>query len=692
MKNIYILIPIIICELFQIIGCGPAIKKFVNQKYPPVSSIEKSAVSVKNSISELDKLPKIDLGIRLDESFLDSTLLLYFNDLYKTAPNLGIPSIEKIEIVNIPKFSIAKQEIIVSAGLTFLLKENKYLKNISIDFSGRLSPSMNEDSLIISPSFERIHITKIKLKRWLFLGSVAKEAINIICQNFMNNINGRIKTFVVKINYPPFPEKPLSSLLGADENISVTNDYTFKLQRKTLHPVILMKPGSIAVIAGIVEEQPDALTNSIASKLISNFPPPQPNYILEKNEGTNVNLNTMRTQSDTDISKKVTLVNSSLISIKKIQLATITDTEFNKLFDYFDTSFTKFWNANLDILPRQDSLNNSVRLSYDALSRITNQLFKDAKFGLKYFLDTKSDFPEKEISLGEIGKPDCNAITFDCQFNDCSRVLSDCGSCNWYDALCHVRWAACQTYNGIKYAACQSSNVAKAAWCAGELVARKTLCYTEIAAIFIYDNLIKNIGKFGGYAKANGTISGDISQTIPNGISNLTLNGNLNADINAQVNLKFYPSGIIGHLLCNFPVDETFIINHVRVNNQPISLRGDIERRNALDDCILKINFQKISIPIQISEPLLLEILKKPLLVLNCGFSIGLGITVTTILALAGNENFKNYLRAALFGSYKLDIEKNVDLKIPPIPINIIKNPSLFYPSWGNKSIVFTKK
>ncbi|MEO6722833.1 MAG: hypothetical protein ABIN67_20870 [Ferruginibacter sp.] len=686
MNNRIILMLATAIVLFQLYGCGPAIKKFVNSKYPPVSSLEKSAGSLKNSIAELEKIPKIDLGARLDESFLDSTIHLYFEDLYKSDPTLGAPSVEKIEIIQNPKFSISKQEIIASAEFKFFLRDNKYVKSLSINFSGRLSPSVNEDSLKLAPSFDRIHITQLKLRRCLFLGSIAKAAVNTLCQNFRDNINGQIKQFVIKINYPPFPELPLSSLLGSDENISVTNDYTFKMKRQTLHPVILLKPGSIAVIAGIDESRQPVIATATTSRLSSSLPlPPQPNYIL--NIGVDAKIINEAAQIVKD--KKV-VDKGDLISINNIQSRLIEEETFNTLFEHFDSSFTSAWNSNLDIMPANDSSNNSVRLSYDVMSRITNELFKDARFGIKYSLDTKSDFPEKEISLGEIGKPDCSSITFDCQFNNCSNVLSDCGSCGFFDALCHVRWAACQVSNGVKYGACQASNVAKATWCAGELVARKALCYTEIAAIFIYDNLIKDIGKFGGYAEAKGIIAADITQTIPNGINSITLNGNLNANINANVNLKFAPAGLIGHLICTFPLNENFS-TQLQVD-QPISLTANIERQNIADACLLNLNFNKITIPIQLSEPLLVEILKKPLLVLNCGFSIGLGISITTVLALAGNENFKNYLRAALFASYKLDIEKSFGVKIPAIPLNVIRTPILLYPTWGSKSIVFTKK
>lgn len=665
----------------HVVGCGPAIKKFVNSKYPPVTSLEKSAQSIQHSLTELENIPSVDLGVRLDEIFLDSLLREYFQSMYAADPSLGISSIDKIELIRDPSFALGSQEMIVSAELKFFLKDNKYVRNITIDFSGRLSPSMKEDSLKLEPSFERIRITKIKLRRCLFLGAIAKAAVNAVCRNFMDNLNGQLKTFALKIDYPPFPEIPLSDLLGDDENIKVTNDYTFTMPRQTLHPVIFIKPGSISILAGIAERIERNMPSSVGRPGLGGIPlPPQPDYILRRPGG--VMANTKIASLSVDRSEQAT-------AISQVQARAITPEEFDQLFNHFNDAFAESWNANLDQLPAND---NSVRISYNALSRITNELLRDAKFGLSYTLDTKKDFPEKEIQLDEIGRPDCGAITFQCNFNNCSNEMHDCGGCKWYDAICQVRRAACHTANGVRWAACQASNAAKAVWCAGELAARKALCYAEVAAIFIYDNLIRDIGKFSGYANAKGTVAGTINRTIPGGISTLGLEGVLNAAADAEVGLNFVPSGIIGHLICTFPVNAKFNLNNIRVSNQPINLRADIERIQLTDACALKINFQKVTIPIQLSEPLLVEILRNPQLLLSCGFSIGLGLTVTSVIALAGNEKFKNYLNAALFGAYKYDFEKQFDVTIPDIPVSVGEREVRLFPGWGEKSIVFTKK
>ncbi|NII24359.1 hypothetical protein HB364_04685 [Pseudoflavitalea sp. X16] len=692
MSNTFSIFVLLLVILLQLTACGPAIKKFVNEKYPPVSSIEKATTSVKNSLEELERLPAVDLGVRLDEVFLDSLLNSYFRTRFSAIPDLGIPQIEKLELVRPPDFTLSKQELIVGLSLQFTPQENKYVKHVWIDFSGQVSPSMHKDSLKLELSFSKIFISKLKLKRCLFLGRVAKQAVNSLCASFMNNINGQLKTFAIKINYPPFPEVPLSSLVGQDEHLTVTNDYTFKLSRKTLHPVILIKPGSINILAGVDEKKEAGAITANSLKVARTALPevPQPNYIMVNRSAAAVSA------QRAGLSKAAALPGNAndvqLISIARINSSQVTTTEFDDLFNRFDEAFTTSWNGHLDALPDAGTMNSSVALSYHVLARITDELFRDAQFGLRYSLNIDAPFKEQTIDLGEIPKPDCGAITFQCNFNNCSNVISNCGSCKWYNVGCQARWAACQALNGVKYAACQASNAAKATWCAGELVARKTLCFAEIAGIFIYDNLIRDVGKFGGFAKANGTINGTISEVVPGGISSLGLNGQLNARANAEVGIRFTPSGILGHLICFFPLNETIRLNNITVN-QAIQLRSAIERQTlAADNCQLTFTFQKMSIPIQLSEPLLLEILRHPMLSVNCGFSIGLGITVTAVLALAGNEKFKIYLNLALLGRYVVDVEKAFSIKIPSIPLEALNQQVLLSPSWGAKSLVFTKK
>src|SRR4030095_11110027 len=102
MKRSIIYIPLFGLVVSQIVACGPMLKKFVNSKYPPVSSVDKSLESVKNSLTELEKIPSFDLGIHLTERFLDSVLQDYFQRIYRDDPSLGISSIEKIELIKDP--------------------------------------------------------------------------------------------------------------------------------------------------------------------------------------------------------------------------------------------------------------------------------------------------------------------------------------------------------------------------------------------------------------------------------------------------------------------------------------------------------------------------------------------------------------------------------------------------------------
>ena len=348
--------------LLQLTACGPAIKKIVNNKYPPVSSVEKATASVKNAMAEMEKLPSADLGVRLDEAFLDSLLNNYFRTRFSELPDLGIPQIEKIEVIQSPRFTLDRQELIVDASLKFALTNNKYVRAVWIDFSGLVSPSVNNDSLKLELSFSKVFISKLKLRRFLFLGSVAKNAVNSLCKSFMDNINGQLKTFVVKINYPPFPEVPLSSLIGQDENITVTNDHTFRLSRKTLHPVILIKPGSLSILAGVDEKKEENTITTNSTKVARAILPevPQPNYILTGRGAAQVGVQGARISNEQALQG----INNDaqLVCISAIDNKQISKDEFSALFNRLDEAFYTAWNNNMDALPDSNG-GSSVSLS-----------------------------------------------------------------------------------------------------------------------------------------------------------------------------------------------------------------------------------------------------------------------------------------------------------------------------------------
>jgi hypothetical protein len=657
----------------SITGCAPAIRNYVNKKYPPVSSMAKSTEAVKQSIEQLQTLPQVDLGAKISKELLDSTFHMFFDSLLAKNNTLGIQGLDKIDVIRVPIFSLGKQELLISSTLKFTLKNNKYLKDIQIAFSGRVAPSISADTLFLRPSFQSVRIEQLHLRKCLFLGKVAKEAVNAICANFMDNINGQIRDINVKINYPPIPEATVSSILGNDPNITVKNDFIFKLKRQILKPVILINQQNFLILSAINEAQDNTTVSNIALAPDYSSSMPQPNYLIDKS--------------------------NNLVSVGKVQLAAVEKTEvgnravkqpiddFNQVYNYLDSAFKSSWDVNLDTINYKDSVGSAVHLSYGAINRITDELFRDVKFNLQYNVNISQTFNEQDISLGEIQKPNCNNITFDCQLNNCSNVLSDCGSCRWYDVPCHVRYATCQALNGVKYTACQASNAAKLTWCAGELVARRTLCYTEIAAIFLYDNLVKPVGKFGGYATANGTITGEINQTTPDGINSLGLIGRIQTDINGEVGIHFTPSGLLGLMICNLPTAAKFNLDHIHVSKPDFNLHADFSRlNNAANQPYLKVSMSKLTLPIQLQEPFVLEILKNPQLILNCGTGILAGLSY---LALKDSENFERFLDLSLKGSYKFDIQRDFDINLPPIPLEILQYQTTLNPAWGSKSLIY---
>jgi hypothetical protein len=647
-------------------GCAGIIKNYVNKKYPPVSSLDKSAEAVKLSNTELAALAEPDLGIVLSEPLLVNVFRQTFGSLYASNPTLGIPQVSRIEILDSPRYTLGQQEIISSARLRIHVKDNKWVDRFEIEFTGRTAVSIATDSLWINPSFQRVRIEKLKLKKLIILSGAAKEAINALTRSFMDNINGQIKNQLVKIDYPPLPELPLSEILG-QPGLEIARNDTFRITRKILRPVIHITPGKLSLLAQVTDRKEPDPTDPPATET----PLPPPPYVVEPRGGG-----------------AATVVNvTGRMPELSARSGSITPAEFKRLYDYFDSSFYSRWREQLDAVANADTT-SSARLSYYFVGRVIDELFKDAAFTLKYNLDERTTFPDKQITLKDIPKPNCEEIRFECQFNNCNNVLEKCRSCKWYQVSCHAKWVACQAGNGLRYAACQTSNGAKAVWCAAELVGKKALCYATIAGIFLYDNFVKNVGRFGGGATAQGNIRVDVNKITPGGLNVLTLDGRINASVNAAVDLRFSPAGVLGHLACIFPISETVRLNNIRVQ-QAYQLNADMEKVTDGADVLLRIKMRSLPLAIQFANPLLLELLRYPRLVLSCSIGIFLGTTIGSVLALTGNEDFKNYMRAALFGSYRLDIQENFNVKMPHFKVENSYLTHEFKPSWGGKSIIY---
>lgn len=670
---------IILVLAFAFTGCAPGIRNYVNKKYPPVSSLAKSTAAVKQSIEGLQKLSQVDLGAKISAGMMDSTFHQYFDSLMMKNNTLGLAEVEKIEVVKKPVFSLGNQELIIGTSLKFFLKKNKYLKDIQISFTGRLAPSIGGDTLVLRPGFQRIKIEELHLSRCLFPGKAAKLAVNSLCLAFMDNINGQIKDINIKISYPPLPEEKISKLIGTNPNVVIRNDFTFKLKRKILTPVILINPENLLILSAIADGKEDSGSVAIAAKanMIKVSPAmddlPKPAFFVNRKQQL-ISVN------------NVVMANMTAVSTNKVA-PDPPQNEFNEQYAYLDSAFRESWKIGLDTIDYRDSTSSAVHLSYGAISRITNELFRDVKFDLAYKVDISTQFKETNIKLGEIQKPDCGAIDFKCDLKNCSDVLSNCDyNCKPWEAWCYSGEALCKLLNVGKWSACQTANAVKRTWCAGELVTKKALCYTAVAAIFLYDNMIKPVGKFNGYAKASGTISGGIDQSLPDGINSISFNGTIDADINAEVGLDFVPSGLLGLMVCNLPTAAKFNLNHITLSDKKLQLRADFLRLTNNEHPFLKVSMSKLTLPVKLKEPFLIEILKNPQLVLNCGTGILAGLSY---LALKKSETFNKFLDLSLQGSYNFEIQHDFDIKLTGIPLEVLQYKTILNPTWGSKSLVY---
>lgn len=633
--------------LFSCSSCNVIFKNYINNKYPPVSSLEKSAASTQSELQALQSIPKVGIGMQVNSGLLDTLIKTFFLTKLLQNSSLGIKGVGNVEFISPPVFSLGRQEIIVNTTLRLSDIQNKYLKEVEFDLNGRVSPSVSGDSILLAPSFGQIHIDHLKLRKWIILSGLAKRVVNSLMKSYMDNVNGALKDFALQVRYPAIPEEPLSKLLGTDDNLKVITDDTFRLRPRKLNPVILVDTGHIGILADVV------VNNNSPSPVPASSPIRQP--------------------------------------FSSLETASITPEQFDKLFHSFDSLFVRNWNLYLDTLVIKNPLQGQVCLAYNTLSDMMNELWAKSDFKLSYKLNYGVDFPWEHIKLAEISQPDCGAIPFEFHPIDCSTVLSDCGSCHWYDVICHARWLACQGANTVKYAACQTANAVKLAEASAEWVAQKGLCYTEVAAIFIVNNLVLSVGYLKGSAGVDGNVTGQLLHAIPGGIESLGLTANIQATGKANATLIFVPTGLVGFIACSLPAVVSVSNQDVGVNTPSFTINAITEKINQADKCILRVHTGNLSIPIQLGQPLISIILRQPGLVLTCSVGTFFGTLVASALDLTHNQHFKNYLDALFRGNYNWAFHKDLDVPLPAIPITSGATKLMLTPTWGKNSIIYEK-
>jgi hypothetical protein len=488
----------------------------------------------------------------------------------------------------------------------------------------------------------------------------------------MDNLNGQIKDLNLKIDYPPFPELPISKVLGSVENLRVKDDHVFKIERKMLDPVILINKENVLVVAAIAGN-PNAQTAvkdpiTLASMSLPALMP-QRKYVV----GTDGKVLATAKETLHEFTSKDPDNNSPAV--------------LKQLHGQLDSTFNLAWNTHLDTLDRFEAVSSGVHLSYEALGRITDEFFDQTKFAIDYKVNIAEKFGPQKISLGEIEKPNCSHISFACNLRDCKAEMKDCGgSCGW-NPVCHAKKAACKVWNGLRYGECQVSNGLRVTWCAGELAAKKALCYSTIAAIFLYDNLIKEVGRLDGNAKAKGMVTVAIDRSIPGGLSSVGFRGSVQTDIDGEVNLVFIPTSLAGLMVCTMPAIAAFKLDNIKLSNSSLALNTKITKRTDNGMPFLHVRLDKVTLPIQLQQPFIAQILGRSNLIMSCNLGILVGLSY---LRLFEHDKFKQFIDLALKGTYKLEVEQDFSIKLPPLELGVLQYPLSLKPAWGGKSLMYT--
>ena len=216
-------------------SCSSVIKCYVNREYPPVSTIDKRIEATRNALANLDTVAPVIGDFAMTETALQKITLAAFEDAnheYEVNSKL----VDSVSLRSV-SCQLHKQELEIQASIIVRMTFGKFKITLPTVVSASASPYMASDTLFLNPSFNRVHVQKIRLRRgWLGLRDIRPLRVFIIrvLNEYLDNANALIKNYFVVLPSLKGDSVDLRDWVKSKEQVTIGGNTVVELA--SIHP------------------------------------------------------------------------------------------------------------------------------------------------------------------------------------------------------------------------------------------------------------------------------------------------------------------------------------------------------------------------------------------------------------------------------------------------------------------------
>ncbi|MCZ7861900.1 hypothetical protein O9X98_10975 [Agrobacterium salinitolerans] len=160
--------------------------RWVNENYPPRSSVEVQKAAVASSYKALSEMKTPSVAFTLSADMLAKLLTDSVSAVGKDLP------------AKIDHLSVSGEQQQVRISTDFEGHFSDYDATVKGKMDGTAAIVLENDNLVVTPTFDRIQVSELSVSGWHLPGTLSK-GLGVALSKFLNNYNGELKPSTVEV-------------------------------------------------------------------------------------------------------------------------------------------------------------------------------------------------------------------------------------------------------------------------------------------------------------------------------------------------------------------------------------------------------------------------------------------------------------------------------------------------------------
>lgn len=235
-------------------GCGSALRREINQRWPPVSTDEYRDRAVAAASAALGALARVDAAAHVARATLSQHL--------EPALKAQVPSVQAI------KLSTDEQQLVAEVQFDHEFPAERV--RVKGEATVHLAAATEGQQLVLQPSFSRLRVSSIAFRDG---GSkIAASALTTLLEAFLNNLNGAISAQHIDLKFGVLQDIQPRDLLAELPNLSDVQGNPLRMEISLEQAAVLIDSAGVHAAAKLSQGGALVAARKMAQPLAAGAP------------------------------------------------------------------------------------------------------------------------------------------------------------------------------------------------------------------------------------------------------------------------------------------------------------------------------------------------------------------------------------------------------------------------------------